>query len=218
MNKHGRYKEGWLYYHSWYHTHSCTISTLQDVNTIWTSDIQSVQWCNFINSSAVNHNKISPAVSSASPFKTLFNNQCGPRSDYPSRSSLIWVHPVCMYALISPWSKIRLWWWYDVSICMQQTTSADNILGCIFCSRKRFNVDSSWGWKRVNPVQLAASWSVSTLVLKEGIEFWKSCVHMDRSKTVVCMCCIIIECFIHVQTITTYAVSNSEWHMPYYKQ
>ena len=30
-------------------------------------------------------------------LRSLYNKQCGPRSDCSYRSSLIWVHPVCFY-------------------------------------------------------------------------------------------------------------------------
>ena len=43
---------------------------------------------------------LSSALSSASYFKSHFCKQCGPRSDCPFRSSLIWVHTVCLYAKI----------------------------------------------------------------------------------------------------------------------
>ena len=39
----------------------------------------------------------SSALSSAGYFKSHCCNQCGLRSDYSSRSSLIWVHTVCLY-------------------------------------------------------------------------------------------------------------------------
>ena len=37
-------------------------------------------------------------MSSAGYFKSHCCKQCGPRSDCSSRSSLIWVHTVCLYA------------------------------------------------------------------------------------------------------------------------
>ena len=40
---------------------------------------------------------LSSALSSACDFKSHFCKQCGPRSDCSSRSSLIWVHTVCLY-------------------------------------------------------------------------------------------------------------------------
>ena len=40
------------------------------------------------------------ALSSACDFKSHFCKQCGPRSDCSSRSSLIRVHTVCLYAKI----------------------------------------------------------------------------------------------------------------------
>ena len=43
---------------------------------------------------------LSPALSSACDFKNHFCKQCGTRSDCSSRSSLIWVHTVCLYAKI----------------------------------------------------------------------------------------------------------------------
>ena len=43
---------------------------------------------------------IASALSSACDFKSHFCKQCGPRSDSFSRSSLIRVHTVCMYAKI----------------------------------------------------------------------------------------------------------------------
>ena len=43
---------------------------------------------------------LSSALSSASHFKSHFCKQCGPRSDCSSRSSLIWVHTVCLYAKV----------------------------------------------------------------------------------------------------------------------
>ena len=42
--------------------------------------------------------QLSSALSSACDFKSHFFKQCGPRSDCSSRSSLIWVHIVCLYA------------------------------------------------------------------------------------------------------------------------
>ena len=39
-------------------------------------------------------------LSSASYFKSHFCKQCGPRSDCCFRSSLIWVHTVCLYAKV----------------------------------------------------------------------------------------------------------------------
>ena len=42
----------------------------------------------------------SSALSSACDFKSHFCKQCGPRSDCSPRSSLIWVHTVCLYAKI----------------------------------------------------------------------------------------------------------------------
>ena len=44
--------------------------------------------------------QLSPASSSACDFKSHFCKQCGPRSDCSSRSSLIGVHTVCLYAKI----------------------------------------------------------------------------------------------------------------------
>ena len=41
---------------------------------------------------------LSSAWSSAGYFKSHFCKQCGPRSDCSFRSSLIWVHTVCLYA------------------------------------------------------------------------------------------------------------------------
>ena len=38
------------------------------------------------------------ALSSVCDFRSHFCKQCGPRSDYSSRSNLIWVHTVCLYA------------------------------------------------------------------------------------------------------------------------
>ena len=43
---------------------------------------------------------MSSALSSAGYFKSHFCKQCGPRSDCPFRSSLIWVHTLCLYAKI----------------------------------------------------------------------------------------------------------------------
>ena len=43
---------------------------------------------------------LSSALSSAGYFKSHFCKQCGPRSDCSFRSSLIWVHTVCLYAKI----------------------------------------------------------------------------------------------------------------------
>ena len=43
---------------------------------------------------------LSSVLSSASYFKSHFCKQCGPRSDCSFRSSLIWVHTVCLYAKI----------------------------------------------------------------------------------------------------------------------
>ena len=40
------------------------------------------------------------SLSSVSYFKSHFCKQCGPRSDCSFRSSLIWVHTVCLYAEI----------------------------------------------------------------------------------------------------------------------
>ena len=42
--------------------------------------------------------QLSSALSSASYFKSHCCKQCGPRSDCSFRSSLIWVHTVCLYA------------------------------------------------------------------------------------------------------------------------
>ena len=42
--------------------------------------------------------KLSSALSSAGYFKSHCCKQCGPRSDCSFRSSLIWVHTVCLYA------------------------------------------------------------------------------------------------------------------------
>ena len=44
--------------------------------------------------------QLSSALSSACDFKNHFYKQCGPRSDCCSRSSLIRVHTVCLYAKI----------------------------------------------------------------------------------------------------------------------
>ena len=44
--------------------------------------------------------QLSSALSSACDFKSHFCKQCGPRSDCSTRSSLIWVHTVCLYAKI----------------------------------------------------------------------------------------------------------------------
>ena len=44
---------------------------------------------------------LSSALSSVGYFKSYFCKQCGPRSDCCFRSSLIWVHTVCLYAKIS---------------------------------------------------------------------------------------------------------------------
>ena len=44
--------------------------------------------------------QLSSALSSACDFRSHFCKQCGPRSDCSSRSSLIWVHTVCLYAKI----------------------------------------------------------------------------------------------------------------------
>ena len=44
--------------------------------------------------------QLSSALSSACDFKSHFCKQCGPRSDCFSRSSLIRVHAVCLYAKI----------------------------------------------------------------------------------------------------------------------
>ena len=44
--------------------------------------------------------QLSTAFSSACDFKSDFCKQCGPRSDCFSRSSLIRVHTVCLYAKI----------------------------------------------------------------------------------------------------------------------
>ena len=43
---------------------------------------------------------LSSALSSACDFKSHFCKQCRPRSDCSFRSSLIWVHTVCLYAKI----------------------------------------------------------------------------------------------------------------------
>ena len=55
------------------------------------------------------------ALSSACDSKSHFCKQCGPRSDCFSRSSLIWVHTVCLYAKIG------------LKVCknIQQTTFSD---------------------------------------------------------------------------------------------
>ena len=42
--------------------------------------------------------QLSSALSSAGYFKSHCCKQCGPRSDCSFRSSLIWVHTVCLYA------------------------------------------------------------------------------------------------------------------------
>ena len=44
--------------------------------------------------------QLSSVLSSACDFKSHFCKQCGPKSDCSSRSSLIWVHTVCLYAKI----------------------------------------------------------------------------------------------------------------------
>ena len=44
--------------------------------------------------------QLSSALLSACDFKSHFCKQCGPRSDCSFRSSLIWVHIVCLYAKI----------------------------------------------------------------------------------------------------------------------
>ena len=44
--------------------------------------------------------ELSSALSSARYFISHFCKQCGPRSDCSFRSSLIWVHTVCLYAKI----------------------------------------------------------------------------------------------------------------------
>ena len=44
--------------------------------------------------------QLSSALSSACDFKSHFCKQCGPRLDCSSRSRLIWVHTVCLYAKI----------------------------------------------------------------------------------------------------------------------
>ena len=41
---------------------------------------------------------LSSALSSVGYFKSHCCKQCGPRSDCSFRSSLIWVHTVCLYA------------------------------------------------------------------------------------------------------------------------
>ena len=48
--------------------------------------------------------QLSSALSSACDFKSHFCKQCGPRSDCSFKSSLIWVHIVCLYAKIG-WKK-----------------------------------------------------------------------------------------------------------------
>ena len=49
--------------------------------------------------------QLSSALSSAGYFKTYCCKQCGPRSDCSSRSSLIWVHTVYLYAKESMFEK-----------------------------------------------------------------------------------------------------------------
>ena len=44
--------------------------------------------------------QLSSAFSSACDFISHFCKQCGPRSDCSCRSSLIWVHIICLYAKI----------------------------------------------------------------------------------------------------------------------
>ena len=52
----------------------------------------------FVTSCLLSCTQLSSALSSAYDFKSHFCKQCGPRSDCSSRSSLIRVHTVCLYA------------------------------------------------------------------------------------------------------------------------
>ena len=70
----------------------------------------------------VNRNKSRLPFSSAEMFKKLLWQKCGPRSDCSYRSSLFWIHAVCFYLI----SSVML------GNYLQQTTSADDILRCIF--------------------------------------------------------------------------------------
>ena len=56
-------------------------------------------------SSAAYNDEMSSVLSSLFHLKRLCSKQCGFRSDCSSRSSLIWIRIVCLYAEISPWCK-----------------------------------------------------------------------------------------------------------------
>ena len=71
-------------------------------------------------------------LSSACDFKNHFCKQCGPKSDCSSRSSLIWVHIVCLYAKIGLEKLVRIF-----SRRHKQTTFSDaGFLGVL-----RVNID-----------------------------------------------------------------------------
>ena len=53
-----------------------------------------------INPYTANHNNCRLLCHLLVILKVIFAKQCGPRSDCSSRSSLIWVHTVCLYAKI----------------------------------------------------------------------------------------------------------------------
>ena len=57
-------------------------------------------------------------------LRSLYGKQCGPRSDCSYRSSLFWVHPVCLYTVLN--LSVML------GNFLQQTTSADDIFRCFF--------------------------------------------------------------------------------------
>ena len=73
------------------------MSTLVLQGHITTLQVRTVVW---ILTLKLPSQQLSSALSSACDFKSHFCKQCGPRSDCFSRSSLIWVHTVCLYAKI----------------------------------------------------------------------------------------------------------------------
>ena len=98
--------------------------------------------------------QLSSALSSASYFKSHCCKQCRPRSDCSFRSSLIWVHTVCLYAKCKFEKFTR-----RCSRRHKQTTFSDaDFLGALrfkeenFYSTALYNLKSS-GWPSSLPVQ-----------------------------------------------------------------
>ena len=92
---------------------------------------------------------MSSALSSAGYFKSHFCKQCGPRSDCSFRSSLIWVHTVCLYAKCKFEKFVR-----RCSRRHKQTTFSDaDFLGAL---RVKGNENTFKGVKSVKVVSLSS--------------------------------------------------------------